>query len=209
MTQKFKGDSTETLFEEAGRGALDTCSAALSEYYAGAYTAGEFLLMLYDAGRMPFSDRVPRDSFLLFIKQAIPNFPFTGTFDSYLFILEAIFGAGTDVLFELTDPGKIGITVNAADTVLFEFIGREFVDGAYVNFELIDDSGDAFVFTGISGIDSQAELEQLLAELIPVGIVADITLTYFDVSPFIAEYEPDEFYSVVDHLDNQLVFFET
>lgn len=209
ITQSFKGDSRELQMEAAAAPAFEVCGVALDAFLAGGYSASDFLLMLYDEGRMPFSDRVPRDSFLAFIKQAIPNFPVTGTFESYIFILQAIFGAGSGVLFELSDPGKLAILVNAASSIDFEAIAREFSDGQYEIFDLITDDGDQILFGGISGIDSEAELSQLLAELIPAGIVADITLDFFALYSFAAEYIADgELFDIVDHLGNSIVFFE-
>lgn len=209
ITQSFKGDAFELQMEASGRPAFDVCELALDAYLESGYTASDFLLMLYDEGRMPFSDRVPRDSFLSFIKQAIPNFPVTGTFESYIFILQAIFGEGSGVLFELSDPGKIAILVNAASSVDFEAIAREFSNSQYSIYNLVTDDGDQIIFGGISGIDSEAELTQLLSELIPAGVVADITLDFFALYFFAAEYEADgELFDIVDHLGNAIVFFE-
>src|SRR5687768_6980026 len=98
MTQKFRGDETELKFEAAGAPAFDVCGSALDEYFANAEQAEDFLLMLYDAKRMPFTDRVPRDSFVRFIREALVRFPNAGTFESYLFILRAIFGDQSEVL---------------------------------------------------------------------------------------------------------------
>ena len=101
MTQAFKGDAVEQQFQNAGRSPFDACTVSKDDFFQDGYTSADFLLMLYDAGRMPFSARVPRDAFVRFIRQAIPNFNFTGTFESYLFILNSIFGEAVEVLFNL------------------------------------------------------------------------------------------------------------
>lgn len=205
MTQKFKGDQIELNIESAGSLPFDFCSAALDEYFDGCYEASDFLLAQYDAGKMPFSDRVPRDSFVAFIKQAIPNFPVTGTFESYIFIIQSIFGEGSGILFNVPAAGKLSMIVNAASSLEFDLVAREFVDGAYVlsTFATID--GFGLQSRGISGIDSQAKLTQLLSELIPAGVFPDITLAFFALYSF-ASSSGD---LMIDNLGNQIVFFET
>ncbi len=207
MTQKFKGDALELKIEAAGKPAFDLTGLALDEFYDGAFTANDFLLMLYDSGRMPFSDRVPRDSFVAFFKEALARFPSTGTFESYIFIMKAIFGERTDVQFAVPAPGKIEMIVNAEAALDFGFQAREYVDGAYIIHDMVTMDGEGIIFQGISGIDSEAELTQLLAELIPAGIFADIALTFFTIDSFVAEYGGDTYF-MVDHEGNQLVFFE-
>lgn len=208
MTQKFKGDELELKMEAAAERAFDLCSLALDAYFEGCYEASDFLLALYDQGRMPFSDRVPRDSFVAFIQQHIPNAQFTGTFEAYIFIIRSIFGGLSDILFDVPAPGKLEILVNAADVIEFDWQGREFNAGAFNFFDMVTSDGETFQFRGIAGIDSQAELSQLLAELIPGGITPDITLTFFLLSYFVAEDGDGNLDSIIDHLGNQVVFFE-
>jgi hypothetical protein len=205
--QYFKGDAQELKYDAAGKPAFDACEAALDQFFESGYTASDFLLMLYDSGRMPFSARVPREAFVDFIRQAIPNFPFTGTFPAYLFILEAIFGEGTEVLFDVPDPGKLDILISTPAITDIEWIGREFVDGAYEEFSFITDDLFELQFRGISGIDSSAELEQLLSELKPLGIYTTFTLQFFELYFFVAE-EAGDFDSMLDHEGNQIVFIE-
>jgi hypothetical protein len=206
-TQKFKGDSFELQMEEAAKPAFDFTGSQLDAFFAGCYEAGDWLLALYDSGRMPFSSRVPRASFVSFFKEALARFPSTGTFESYLFILEAIFGEGTQVLFDVPAAGKLEILVNAAAALEFDLTGAVLLpDGSKQSFQLVDSDGDQILARGISGIDSEAALNQLLAEIIPLGIFPDVALVYFTLSVF--EALDGGTYEVVDHLGNQIVFFE-
>ncbi len=209
QTQKFKGDDFELQMESAAAPAFDLTELALDAMYDGCYEAHDWLLALYDSGRMPFSDRVPRDSFPAFFQRALENFPFTGTFEAYLFILKSIFGGATEVLFEVPGDGKISILVNAEAAIEFEAEAREYAGGIFQTYQLVTSDGDVIAFRGISGIDSEEELNQLLAELIPVGIFPDIALTFFTVDEFEAEDPAGSFYSVIDHDGNQIIFFET
>lgn len=208
MTQKFKGDPVELQMEAAGAPAFDITSAALDQFYEGAYDSTNWIIALYDNGRMPFSERVPRDSFVEFYKNALPSFPKTGTFETYILILTAVFGFGSGIQFTVPGPGKLEILVNAANTIPYGFIFQEFIDGEYVISGCVDHDGSHIQFSGISGIDSEAELKQLLSELIPAGVYTEVTLDFFNLFRFIAEDSGTE-YSIVDSDNNQIVFIET
>lgn len=208
MTQKFKGDTSELAMEAAGATAFDLVSLAQDRFFDGCYETEDFLLSLYDNGRMPFSDRVPRDAFVSFIKQAIPNFPFTGTFEAYIFIIKSIFGADAEILFEVPAAGQLEIVINSSASLEFDWIATEFVDGSYINYEMTTMDGDFLQFRGISGITSQAQLNQLLSELIPAGIYPSITLQFFTLSSFVVEDPDTELFLLVDSSGNQIVFFE-
>lgn len=206
-TQKFKGDDLELQMEASASPAFDLVGAALDDFLANGFNADPFLLMLFDEGRAPFSARVPRDSFVEFIKEALVRFPNTGTFETYLFILEKVFGEGSGVLFDVPAPGKLELLVNASSSIEYTFVAREFIDGHFVNSDLVTASGDTITFRGISGIDSEYKLSQLLAELIPAGIWPDVTLAFFSVYDAVA-YEGGSFYNLVDNSGNQIIFFE-
>ncbi len=205
ITQKFKGDDTELKMEAAAKPAFDSVSLGLDRFMADGYNASPFLLMLYDEGRAPFSDRVPREAFVEFIKEALTRFPFTGTFESYIFIIEAIFGAGSGVIFDVPAPGKLEMLVNASSSVEFPLLFREIVDGAEVEGNIVTSDGDIFTASGISGIDSEFELEMMLAEIIPAGIFPTVTLAFFSLYNFVDDVDD----GIVDELGNQIVFIET
>jgi hypothetical protein len=208
QTQKFKGDAVELQMEAAAAPAFDICSAALDDFYTLGYDSAPFLLMLYDQARAPYSDRVPRDSFVSFIKEALIRFPFTGTFETYIFIIRAIFGEDSGILFDVPAPGKMSMLVSANASIGFDFIGRELTDGVYQTFSLVNGDGDTLLFTGISGIDNEYELNLLLSELIPAGIYPEVSLAFFLLSEFL-DHQPSGDYVVIDHLGNTIVFFET
>lgn len=205
ITQKFKGDSTELKMEAAAEAAFDVVSVGLDAFNEEGYNASPFLLMLYDEGRMPFADRVPRDSFVAFIKEALTRFPFTGTFESYIFIIESIFGEGSGVLFDVPAAGKLEILVNAASSIESDFTTSTVVSGSIQTDTVVDDLGNVLVFAGLSGIDSEFELKTLLSEIIPAGIYPDVTLAFFALYSFVNETNT----SIVDHFGNQIVFIET
>lgn len=204
--QTFKGDATELKMIESGTPPFDACSASLDQFFEGCYNDATFLLKLYDEGRMPFADRVPRDSFVAFINQAIPKFPRTGTFEAYIFIINAIFGDGSGVEFTLPpgEEGTVQILVNASNAISWNWQSRERVGASLESFDMVTDDGDTLQFHGIAGIDTEDELRQLLLEIIPAGINAEITLDFFTISFFVDDVGD----SIVTDEGDPIIFFE-
>jgi hypothetical protein len=118
MVQNFKGDSTELKMQAVATPLLDLTEAALNDFYAGGFDSSPFLLAMYDDGRIPFSERITRDSFVEFIKNTLANFPFTGTFEIYLAVLKAIFGEESEIRFTVSAPGKLSINGSMKVTIL-------------------------------------------------------------------------------------------
>ncbi len=210
MVQFFKGDALEKQMIAVGETPIALTGAALDDMYAECYESAQFILMLYDEGRMPFSERIKREVFVDFIKQILNRFPFTGTFDSYLFVLYQIFGMLSTTTFTVPSPGKLGIAVNAAANIEFDAVVRTFEDGAFVTSELITDEFEKLIFIGISGINTEYELTLLFSEIMPAGITPDITLTFFVISDFVAEIfgDPDLYDMITTDDEVQIVFVE-
>ncbi len=191
MSQKFKGDDTELKMVACAEPAFANTSASLDDFYEECYDASPFLLMLYEEGRVPFSERVKRDAFVEFIREVLNRFPFIGTYETYLFVLRAIFGELSEITFTVTAPGKLQIDVNATSNLEFDFIAR---DGLGNLFNMTTQDGLTLGFRGVAGIDTEYELELLFSEIMPAGIIPDITLTFFVRHVFIGEDGSGEFY---------------
>lgn len=207
IPQHFKGDATELKMQEVVEPIFDQTNAALNEFYENAFTSAAFLLMLYDAGRMPFSERINRDAFIQFITQAFANFPVIGTFESYIFILQSIFGLDSDITFTVHAAGKLNIDVNAYSELTFGFIARELVGGVYIYYDMVDFENDPLVLRGVAGIQTQYELELLFSEIMPAGIFPTITLDFVGKFFWISEESGDSF-EMVDISGNQIIFYE-
>lgn len=207
MAQVFKGDALEIKMRASAEPAFDLASGALNDFYQGGEDCDEFLLMLYDEGRMPFSERIGRDVFVPFIRKALSNFPFIGNFESYLFILREIFGEESEILFDVTDPGELSISVNASSDFGYEFLGREFYSGTQHFFTLTTQEGDDLIFRGVAGIETEHELSLLFSEIMPAGIFPSVALDFFEKYFFVAEEDSTQF-DVIDHLGNQIIFIE-
>lgn len=206
--QYFKGNADEIKIDTCGKDILDIQGLSLDQFFEGAFDSAAFLLMLYDEGRMPFSDRIPREAFVDFLIECIANANFIGSYESYLFLVTRIFGAGSTVFFEETAPGVLTMTISSESTLRSTFVVREFnAEGGYDFFDIVTSFGETLEFVGFPGIESESELNQLLAEFIPAGIYPDITLVFFSTSLFLVE-DVDGESTIVDELDNDIIFFE-
>jgi hypothetical protein len=185
---------------------FDMTSFVLDDFYVNGFDSNAFLLMLYDTNRIPFSQRINRLAFVDFIKESLKNFPVTGSFESYLFVLGAVFGS-SDFLFTVPAPGKLSIDVLAISNADFDFIGREFIDGAYEFFEMIDYDNKILGFRGVPGIDTEYALNLLFSEIMPAGIYPDISLNFISKFEFIG-YDGSGIYDMIDSLGNQIIFVE-
>lgn len=205
--QNFKGDNLELKFQSVGNPIFDLADSSLDDFYSEGFESTPFLLMLYDEGRMPFSNRIPREAFVDFIKQALKRFPVTGIFETYLFVLRSLFGEMSEINFEIPSPGKLEIDINAIASTTFDFIGREFIDGSYTFFNIVDEDGNILQFRGIPGLSTEYELYLLFSEIMPAGIVPVIALTFYSFFDFIAW---DDFgnYEMIDNLGNNIILRE-
>ncbi len=208
MVQKFKGDSLELKMRACAESVFDLTNVSLDEFYTDGFDAAPFLLMLYDEKRMPFSNRIPRAAFVDFVREALKRFPVTGIFESYLFVLRSVFGADTDIFFDIPDPGKLSINVGALSNSEFEFVAREFIDGAYVFYDMVDSDLNILIFRGLPGIDNEYDLNLLFSEIMPCGISPNISLQFISRSFWIAEEPGDMFFDMRDSFNNSIIFYE-
>lgn len=205
--QYFKGDPTELKMIASALQAFQVTGIDLDDFYAQGNNCDPFLLMLYDEGRMPFSERINRNAFVDFIREALARFPVTGTFEMYLFILGSIFGIQAEIFFDVPAPGKLSIEVNTVANSEFELIGREFVSGAYQFFNISDQDDNDLIVRGLPGINTQYELDLLFSEIISTGISPTISLTFYTRTFFVAE-ESSVLYEVITENNDNIIFYE-
>lgn len=175
--QYFKGDATELKIDAVVEPTFSDIDLQLDAFLEGAYEAGPLGDVIFDTGRSPLSNAIPKDIFRLAFKEIFDAFVAVGTFEAYITVFKKIFG--DDVVIEFTVPaaGKLGIEITAAGVELTEFIARYIENNQYVYDEVIDWDGDNIVFQSIKGFTSQYELEQMLFEMVPAGVFTTISLT--------------------------------
>jgi Ca2+-binding RTX toxin-like protein len=175
--QYFKGDADEIKMVEAGKAIIDLISLQKSALFEGCYDAMPLGDVLFDSGRTPLSNAIPRNIFRESFNQIFTSFAVAGSFESYLDVFRKIFGDTVDVTFTVPDSGELNIDIIADGLQISNFVARSIVDNAYVFDTIVDDVGDNIVFRTVKGFESQYELEQMLKEMVPAGIYTEITLT--------------------------------
>lgn len=73
--------------------------------------------------------------------------------------------------------GNLIINVQSSNLSEFVAIFREIVDNDYVEYEFVDQDADNIVFAGLLGIETEAELEEVVFVLAPAGIFTQVNLT--------------------------------
>lgn len=177
MPQFYKGDADEIKFYESGKPIMDQLSGERDNFFDDAYACFVLGEILYDSGRTPLANAIPRAIFRESYSTIYDAFIVVGTFEAYLTVFRNIFGDDVVVDFDVPAPGKLTIDITAAGVALFNFTVRTIVDNTYVIDTIVDEVGDNIVFQAIKGFESQAELEKMLFEMVPDGIWTDISLT--------------------------------
>ena len=177
MVQYFKGDETEIKFFNCIDPIATILSEQKSDFFDQALTCYILGQVLYDTGRAPLANAIPRSIFAESFAGIFNAFLSAGSFESYLTVFRSIFGDDVEVEFTVPAPGKLQIDIQATGLVLFDFVSKYVMDNNYVYDEIIDDAGDNIAFQSIKGLESQYEVEQMLFELVPAGIYTEITLT--------------------------------
>lgn len=178
--QYFKGDDLELKMIAVAQPIMDVLSGQKDLFYADAYEAFGLGELIFDNGRSPLSNAIPRIIFREAFQEIFDAFAQSGTFESYLTVFTKIFGDDVDVQFTVPAPGKLEIDILAAGVELSNFLARHIVANHYV-FDLVNyedgDGEDNIVFQSIKGFQSQYELERMLFEMVPDGIFTEINLT--------------------------------
>lgn len=177
MAQLFKGDELERKFFEAGSPAFDETSQQLDLFFDGAFDAYALGEILYDSGRSPLANAIPRRIFREAFASIFNSFLVAGSFESYLTVFRTIFGDDVVVTFTVPGPGKLQIDIVAAGLQLDLFVTRYIENNAYLFDYIVDHEGDNIVFQTVKGFETQYELEQMLFEMVPDGIYTEINLT--------------------------------
>lgn len=177
MAEFFKGDAVEQKFLAVGESVSDALSSEKSDFFDEAFACFALGELLYDTGRAPLANAIPRAIFRQVFSALFDAFTFAGSFESYLTVFRAVFGEEVEVTFTVPAPGKLNIDIVASGLELSEFVARYIEDNAYILDEIIDDEGDNIVFQTVKGLESQYELEQMLFEMVPAGVYTEINLT--------------------------------
>lgn len=177
MTDYFKGDELELKMFNSAVGSLRNIGVSLDEFFENCYEMvpmGEFL---WDEKRVPLTNAIKREVFIISFKQIFEAWSFCGTFESYILVFKKIFGDDAVVEFTVPAPGKLSINIEASGIQLYPFIARSIVENAYVYDNVIDEEDDNIAFATVLGIETEDELKKVLFTMVPAGIYTEVSLT--------------------------------
>lgn len=177
MPQFFKGDDFEMKMYQSARPILAELSLEKSTFFDDAFLCFILGEVLYDTGRAPLANSIPRRIFRESFSGVFEAFIAAGSFESYLTVFRQVFGNDVGVVFTVPGPGKLNIDITATGIVVDEFVARRIEGDSYVLDVVVTHDGDPIGFQGVKGFESQYELEKMLFELVPTGIYTQITLT--------------------------------
>ncbi len=188
--QKFKNDSIENKYIDAGTPIFDQLSMAKDDFFDDCYNAAPLGDLLHEGDRSPLSTAIQLEIFRNCFNTVYENFRVAGTFESYLVVFQKIFGESVQVEFNADNlttpdsppgPGKLQINIIADELELFDFVARHINDNEYLFDKVVyydDDGQDNIIFQTVKGFHTQYELEQMLFEMVPAGVFTDINLTF-------------------------------
>lgn len=177
MPEFYKGDDEEKKWYNSAAPILSDLGTNLDQFFADAYESQPFGDLIYEGGFSPLTNAIKQSIFRDSFNQIFDAFARAGTFESYITVFKKIFGETVQINFEVPGPGQLNIDILAEGIELSHFVARSIVSNDYVFDNVITQTGDKIVFQTIKGFQTQYELEQMLTELIPVGIYSEITLT--------------------------------
>lgn len=176
--QLFKEtDNREIKVRDAGLKLLDLLGADRDAFYNGAYEAYPLGDVFINLNNSPLARAIPPEAFRASFFAIHELFTRPGTFDFYLTVFRAIFGAGATITFTIPAPGKLEIGIESLSVLLENFAARRIANNAYFYDDLVTENGDNLVFQGSQGIKTQAEVDALMKELAVQGVYTTATLT--------------------------------
>lgn len=164
----FKGDETEKKIAACGNSLFQVLEGELRLFLQNAYKGEGMGRVLYDTGLAPLVNVLPRDTFAAAMNALVANFRAAGTFESYISVFKTIFGADTDVAFEIL--GKARLRINIAAKRMGARLWRT-TSGALVQSK----DGKVFAFQRTVQSGDYYEARQVLTILTPGGVYLEIT----------------------------------
>jgi hypothetical protein len=175
--QAFKeNDLVERKVRDAFLPLLDQLGIDRDSFYEGAYESYVLGDVIYTLKSSPLAGPISQDIFRQSFFAIHDFFTFPGTFEFYLKVFRAVWGADVGVEFQIPAPGKLIINVQALTLQVDDLLARRIVNNAYVYDEILDHAGNNIGLQGRMGIKTQSEADALIKELYPAGLWVELNL---------------------------------
>ncbi len=176
--QAFKEtDTTEAAIQNFLMPVLDILGVDRDTFYSECFESYLFGDVLFDLSRDPLVDVITQEVYRASFPAIHELFTRPGTFEFYISVFRKVFPEDVDIQFEIPDPGKLEITLNALTLAQFYLLTRRIVADVYVYENLVTSgANEKILVRGTSGIKTQSEIEGLVAEISAYGIYTTVTL---------------------------------
>ena len=177
VIQYFKNDGTELKFYNSARPIMDIVSNQKDIFFDDVFDCKVLGEIIFDSNLSPLTNSIPRDIFRDTFNTLFKTFRSAGSFEGYLDVFRKVFGDSVDVTFTVPSAGRLQIDIVADSIAEENFVAARIEDDAYVYDNVKTQDDDQIVLQSIKGYETQQELEQMLFEMVPHGVFAQITLT--------------------------------
>lgn len=176
--QRFKtNDETEAKVIAVAMPTLEELGIDRDAFFAGTDSSFGLGGVLYDLDRDPMSGVIPRDVFIRSFPYIHQLFTRPGTFEFYLAVFRSIWGSTVEIEFDVPQPGVLTINAIVLDLERFQLVAREIFDDVYQFNNIVDHDGDFLDVRDTSGLKTQSQINALMNEIAPAGIIVYTTLS--------------------------------
>ncbi len=170
-------DEKEPKFVAAALPTLAVQGDWRDTFFSEAYDAAPLGDVLYTLDRHPMAHGVLTPEIFRTCFWAINQiFTRPGTFEFYLTVFRAIWGDAVAIEFTNSTPGILGINISGIEGATSNLIFREIVSDVYVHSNWVDEDGDQLLAQVTTGTKNQSEVDALINEISPVGVLVTATL---------------------------------
>lgn len=171
VVQLFDNKADTLQFYTAFLGLYNFLATERVKFWDDAYYA--YALADYLYGKVPASIAMPIDEWRKSFNHTIQAFNLSGTAETYLTMLRALFGINTVITFTVTAPAVLEIEIDVSGNT--SGIEEDFFIDDLAE-EIVTDENENIIFIKVLGQLSNADLQAVLQATVPVGISVTFTI---------------------------------
>lgn len=177
ITQPFsRNDVIEAKVEQVFAPVMAAVSAEKSIFYDESYLCYRLGDVFFTLKRSPLADALTEDVFRRGFYYFTQLFTRPGTFEYYLDVFRAVWGDNVEVVFTIPTPGVLNITIKGIDLDVAYAVARRIENNVYQFYRILTGDGDNLMWQVIAGSKSQSEVDAMMNELYPAGVIVNAEL---------------------------------
>lgn len=170
--QLFRKEKDDTSNYNIWQACNEYTLAQMKLFFDNAYGSKGLGEILYDGNYIELVKAIKRSIFLASYGAIIASFKKTGTYESLITIIKAIFGADAGITFTVDSPGVLGIDIAQHSSDVLNWVTRD-------NQSIVTRNDDNLIFQVFINQVYIDEVINLFNQFLrPAGIVYLINITY-------------------------------